>query len=230
MYDFDSPTPWPQDSPELPKNMSDTDRLCVALSQLVGFIISLTIGIFICWLFSGCATRKVIEEHHHYEADTLAVKAQVDHQLNSWHERMDSTWHQVLSQYTSQQQQSEQQHEVITETVTETVDSLGNKIRQEQRTISRDITRELQQQEQRLTRELETRIHSAIDSVNADWQQRLNVLQKHVLQNDSIRKETEIGNQKATPWYQRIGNILIVALLGFVLGFIVMFIYKYFKK
>ncbi len=177
-----------------------------------------------CLILIGCTTPRAVEEHHHhhYEADTMAVHAQVDSQLTQWHEEMTQYFQQRLEQYTSQQQQSEHQQETITELITVTTDSIGREVRQEQRTISRDITRELQLVEQRMTQEYEARLHSAIDSVNSSWQQRFDSLASHVAQMDStLTKKTPVGDGR--PWYQRWWDnpraIIIAAIIAAVLWF-----------
>ena len=177
-------------------------------------ILCFMLGILVCMLMGSCTTPRAVEEHHyhHYEADTAAVRAQVDAQLSSWHEDMTQYFQQKIEQYTSQQQQSEQ-----------TVDSLGNKIRQEQRTITRDITRELQQQEQRLTQEYEQRLTHAIDSVSALWSQTYDSLSSHLTSDISHQtSSTPVGDTR--PWYQRLWDNLKLILFAAVVVAGILFI------
>lgn len=155
-------------------------------------------------ILSGCATPKVVERHHHHyeEADTLAVQAQVDKHLNSWHAQMDSSWRQRMEEYSASLFSNEDEKEKVTETITTFVDSLGREVRQEQRTTERSLSRMQQQTEQRLSREFEARLSVVVDSVNDIWQQRFNVLQTHFEQTDSTSvKETPVAG--ALPWYKR---------------------------
>ena len=213
----------PYDMPEDPalKNLTEAQRFRLTLIQGAIYLAACAIGITIC-SFIGCTTPRAVEEHHHhhYEADTAAVTRQVDGRLTQWHEEMTQYFQQRLEQYTSQQQQSEHQRETITETVTVSLDSLGREVRQEQRTISRDITRELQQVEQRMTQEYETRLHSAIDSVNSSWQQRFDSLSSHLTSDISHQSSsTPVGDSR--PWYQRwwdnLRAVLMAAIIAAVL-------------
>ena len=172
-----------------------------------------------CLILMGCTTPRAVEEHHHhyYEADTLAVKAQVDRQLSSWHEEMTRFFQQRLEEYSASWFSHEDQKETVTELITVTTDSVGRTMRQEQRTISRDITRELQQQEQRLTREYEARLRVAVDSVGSIFQQRFDSLASRVAQMDStssiIHHPSSIDHR---PWYQRWRDNLRILFFGFV--------------
>lgn len=214
----------PYNTPEDPalKNLTEGQRFRLALIQGAIYLAACILAVTICAFIGSCTTPRAVEEHHHhhYEADTMAVHQQVDQQLTSWHEEMTQYFQQRLEQYTSQQQQSEQQHETITETVTVSLDSLGREVRQEQRTITRDITRELQLVEQRLTQEYETRLHSAIDSVNSSWQQRFDSLASHQTSAiDHQSSSTPVGDCR--PWYQRwwdrLNEVLVIVLIAAVL-------------
>ena len=156
-------------------------------------------------ILSGCATPKVVERHHHHyeEADTLAVQAQVDKHLNSWHAQMDSSWRQRMDEYSASMTSNEDQKEKVTETITTFVDSLGREVRQEQRTTERSLSRMQQQTEQRLSREFERRISVVVDSVNDIWQQRFNALQTHFEQTDSTHVKETPATKTELPWYKR---------------------------
>ena len=158
-------------------------------------------------VLTGCSAPKVIEQHHyHYvQADTLAIHAQVDKQLNSWHEQMDSSWRQAWQEYTASMTSNEDQKEHITETITTYIDSLGREVRQEQRTTDRSLSKMQQQTEQRLTREFEMRLSTAIDSVNDIWQQRFDAVKGHWEQTDSTNSHVQSGSAAfgELPWYKR---------------------------
>lgn len=225
MIDFYNPySPMPE--PDTMKNLTPEEKqeTCekAALYGCVTYLLALFIALMLCFFLSGCSTPRVIEEHHHhhYEADTAAVHAQVDRQLTSWHEQIQSFVSVAVSQQLAEHQQSEQQHETVTETVTTATDSLGRQLRTEQRTITRDITREQRQLEQRLTRDYEARLQTTVDSINNIWQQRFDALQKHVAQADSSSvHQTPVGDTR--PWYRRLWDhihvIVVVVILAFIL-------------
>ena len=158
-------------------------------------------------ILSGCATPKVVERHHHHyeQADTLAVQAQVDKHLNSWHAQMDSSWRQRMEEYSASLFSNEDEKEKVTETITTFVDSLGREVRQEQRTTERSLSRMQQQTEQRLSREFEARLSVVVDSVNDIWQQRFEQYQTHFEQADSTNSHVQSGSAAfgELPWYKR---------------------------
>lgn len=212
------------ENPEL-KDLSDSQCFLLSLIQAAMYLLAVLAAVLICGLcFASCTTPRAVEEHHHhhYEADTMAVHAQVDRQLTSWHEDITKTFYQKLEQYTSSWSSHEGEKETISELITETTDSLGRKVRQEQRTISRDITRELQQQEQRITQEYEARLRVAIDSVNGIYQQRYDSLASHVAQMDStFVKKTPVGDTR--PWYQRLWDNFRIAFVCLLIAAILWF-------
>lgn len=169
---------------------------CVFISIIVVFFT------FVC-----CTTPKIVEQHHHHyeQADTLAIQAQVDKQLTSWHAQMDSSWRQSWQEYSASLFSNEDQKEKVTETITTFVDSLGREVRQEQRTTERSLSRMQQQTEQRLSREFEARLSTALDSVNDIWQQRFDAMQTHFEQTDSTNSHVQSGSAAfgELPWYKR---------------------------
>ena len=169
---------------------------CVFISIIVVFFT------FVC-----CTTPKIVEQHHHHyeQADTLAIQAQVDKQLTSWHAQMDSSWRQSWQEYSASLFSNEDQKEKVTETITTWTDSLGREMRQEQRTTERSLSRMQQQTEQRLSREFEARLSTALDSVNDIWQQRFDAMQTHFEQTDSTNSHVQSGSAAfgELPWYKR---------------------------
>lgn len=156
-------------------------------------------------VLTGCTTPKIVEQHHHHyeQADTLAIQAQVDKRINSWHEQMDSSWRQRMDEYSASMTSNEDQKEKVTETITTFVDSLGREVRQEQRTTERSLSRMQQQTEQRLSREFEARLRTTLDSVNDIWQQRFDALQTHFEQADSTDVKETPATKTKLPWYKR---------------------------
>lgn len=168
----------------------------------------LVVALVVCAVISmltGCTTPKAIEHHHHHyeQTDTLAIQAQIDRRLSSWHAQMDSSWRQSWQEYSASLFSNEDEKEKVTETITTFVDSLGREVRQEQRTTERSLSRMQQQTEQRLTREFEMRLSTALDSVNDLWQQRFDRYQTHWEQTDSIHVKETPATKTELPWYKR---------------------------
>jgi len=164
--------------------------------------ISLIAALFLLFC---CSTPKAIENHHHHyeQADTLAIQAQVDKQLKSWHAQMDSSWRQSCQDYSASWFSHDDQKEKVTETITTFVDSLGREVRQEQRTTERSLSRMQQQTEQRLSREFEQRMSVVVDSLNDIWQQRFERYQTHWEQTDSTHVKETPATKTELPWYKR---------------------------
>lgn len=223
--DYHNPNdPWLQTGYDPNKDQSADDRISAAIIKAAVTVIIVLAAILLIGVFSRCTTPRAVEEHHHhhYEADTMAVRHQVDSQLTSWHEEMTQYFNQRLEQFSASMTSSENQKETISELITETTDSLGRKVRQEQRTISRDITRELQQQEQRITQEYEARLRVVIDSVNGIYQQRYDSLASHVAQMDStFVKKTPVGDTR--PWYQRLWDNFRIAFVCMLIAAVLWF-------
>lgn len=219
---YNNYSPYPPE-PDPMKGLTDEEREKAARWTVVGYLAAIAIGLLICAAMGSCTTPRAVEEHHHhhYEADTMAVHAQVDRQLTSWHEEMTQFFNERLEQFSSQMQQSEHQQETITELITVTTDSVGRSIRQEQRTITRDITRELQQQEQRITRELEEQLRVVVDSVNDAWQSRYDSLASHVARLDSATVHVQSGSAAfEKPWYLKLwAKALLVLFIAALIFF-----------
>jgi len=190
--------------------------------------------LFLLFSCLSCTTPKIIEQHHHhsYEADTLAIQAQVDKRMNGWHTQMDSTWRQRIDEYSASWFSHDDEKETITETITTYIDSLGREVRQEQRTTDRSLSRMQQQTEQRLTREFELRLSVVVDSVNDIWQQRFNALQTHMEKSDSTSNtQTPVAvNQDNRPWYKRWWQTIKGILIGAALFAAIWFTRKWWTK
>ena len=209
------------------KDMTFEDRLRLCVLQVISFFCMLIIALVICAvvsLFTGCTTPKAIENHHHHyeQADTLAIQAQVDKRLNSWHAQMDSSWRQRMEEYSASMTSNEDQKEKVTETITTFVDSLGREVRQEQRTTERSLSRMQQQTEQRLSREFEMRLSTALDSFNDIWQQRFNAAKGHWEQKDSTHVKETPATKTELPWYKcwwqtLKGYLLIAAIIALLI-------------
>ena len=209
MFDnFYNPFRMMQTEDDMIKDMTDRERIRFCVLQVISFFCVLTIALVACAiisLFTGCTTPKIVENHHHHyvQADTLAVQAQVDKHLNSWHAQMDSSWRQSWQEYSASLSSNEDQKEKVTETITTFVDSLGREVRQEQRTTERSLSRMQQQTEQRLIREFEQRLSVVTDSLNDIWQQRFDALQTHFEQTDSTHVKETPATKTELPWYKR---------------------------
>ena len=195
----------------LMRGMTDEERIKFCILQILSFfctifilIVAVVIISLFTFLFTGCSSPKVVENHHHHyvQADTLAIKTQVDKQLTSWHAQMDSSWRQRMEEYSASWLSHDDEKEKVTETITTWTDSLGREMRQEQRTTERSLSRMQQQTEQRLTREFEQRMSVVVDSLNDIWQLKFEQYQTHFEQSDSTSvKKTPVAD--ALPWYKR---------------------------
>ena len=172
----------------------------------------------------GCTTPKIIEQHHHHyeQADTLAIQAQIDRTVQSWHEQIERSWQQRMDEYSASWFSHDDQKETITETILTWTDSLGREMRQEQRTTDRSLSKMQQQTEQRLTREFELRLSVVVDSVNDIWQQRFDALQAHWEKTDSTAVKETPATKTELPWYKRWwqslkDRLLIVAIIALLL-------------
>ena len=199
-----------QPEDDMMKDMTDRERIRFCVLQVISFfwvVFATLLFSFIILLLTGCSASKIIEKHHHHtvQADTLAVQAMVDKQLNSWHEQMDSSWRQSWQEYSASLFSNEDQKEKVTETITTFVDSLGREVRQEQRTTERSLSRMQQQTEQRLSREFEQRLSVVIDSLNDIWQQRFERYKTHWEQADNTDSHVQSGSAAfgELPWYKR---------------------------
>lgn len=228
MFDIYNPTQMmtPQESDQY-KGLTDEERIKLCITQLVAFIGTMVAALAVLAVISlltGCATPKTIEQHHHHyeQADTLAIQAQIDRTVNSWHEQMDSSWRQRMDEYSASLVSNEDQREHITETILTWTDSLGREMRQEQRTTDRSLSKMQQQTEQRLTREFELRLSVVVDSVNDLWQQRFDALQAHWEKTDSTDIKETPATKMELPWYKRWwqslkDRLLIVAIIALLL-------------
>ena len=196
----------------------------------IEFIIAVIFGLT---LFS-CTTPKVIENHHHHyeQADTLAIQAQIDAHLKSWHAQMDSSWRQRMEEYSASMTSNEDQKEHITETITTYIDSLGREVRQEQRTTDRSLSKIQQQTEQRLTREFETRLQQALSQQDSIWQSKYNEVKAHWEQEDSVSNtQTPVAvNEDNRPWYKRWASAIAYILVGAALFAVIYFTRKWWMK
>lgn len=210
------------DMKDLTPEEQEMVRMKILLCGCLTYIAVIIIGLALCAVFSGCTTPKSVEQHHHhyYQADTLAVQAAVDNRMASWHQQIDSAWHERMETFSTELYNSSRETEVTTETVTIATDSLGRTLRTEQRTISRDISREQRQMEQRLTQEYETRLRVAVDSLSKVWQSRYDHLQAHWQQNDSTAlTKTPAGN--AQPWYRKFFGQFHYFINGFLIAAVI---------
>lgn len=196
----------------------------------IDFIIAVIFGL----VLFGCKTPKIIENHHHHyeQSDTLAIQAQVDAHLKSWHAQMDSSWRQRMEEYSASIVSNEDQKERITETITTYIDSLGREVRQEQRTTDRSLSKIQQQTEQRLTREFEIRLQQALSQQDSIWQSRYNEVKAHWEQEDSVSNtETPVAvNEDNRPWYKRWASAIAYILVGAALFAVIYFTRKWWMK
>ena len=172
----------------------------------------------IAGMFSSCATKKELHEHHQHtvSADTLAREARHDSHTNHQTSNIDSlvtaaVWA-AMQEFVAQ----EKSKETTTETITTWQDSLGREMRQEQRTTQRELSRQeqqrLQQTEARWQNELHRRL-SAMDSAVSD---RMSRFESHLRDslNSELSKQSETSGAPAITWWQRLWQWLKGILAG----------------
>lgn len=223
-----NPLPDLQDMPDY-KNLSPEEQEKVRNKTLLygcGAYALAIVAVFAALaLFSGCTAPRAVyeQQHHHYEADMLAVQAAVDSRMNAWHAENEAWFRQLLTEERSEWSSHEDQRETINETITVSLDSIGRAIRTEQRTISRVMASSQWSMINQVTREYEARLSAVVDSVNADWSQRYEAMQARVAQLDSIiTVKAPVGD--ARPWYQRWWDTIRIAVIVLVLAALVWFL------
>jgi len=156
-------------------------------------------------MLTSCAAPKatVVHEHHYQEVDSMAVVAQVDKRLQAVKEQVVQEVTAKVSSQLTEQNSQEQEKERITESITTWVDSLGREMRQEQRTTERDISRQQQLREERLQQEYEQRLLTAVDSLDAAWQEKMEQYQAHWEQADSLSASSIPTAEDNRPWWKR---------------------------
>ena len=113
--DYRNPNvPWLQTGYDPNKDQSADDRISAAIINAAVAVIIVLAAILLIGVFSRCTTPRAVEEHHHhhYEADTMAVRHQVDSQLTSWHEEMTQYFQQRLEEYSASWFSHEDQREI----------------------------------------------------------------------------------------------------------------------
>ena len=212
------------------KDLGFGERLMLAMCSAAVYLAFIVLALLLCWMLGSCSAPKEIEqhEHHYYQADSMAIQAAVDARMTSWHQQMDSTWRQAISQYTSQWSSQSDEKEVTTETVTEATDSLGRVIRTEQRRTERSMSQQQQQQINSIRQEMESRITEALSVQDSIWQSRYDELQKRVEQSDSTSNTiTPVAvHEDNRPWYKRWLSALGYILIGAVVAAGVWFLLK----
>ncbi len=182
----------------------------------------------VAMLLIGCASPKIIEQHHHYskEADTLAIEAMVDKRITSWHDEVMTSIHRMMEQTTSEQTTNEQARERITETMTTYVDSLGRTVSQQQRTTERNLSRQWQQREEQMKTAFREELRQALSSHDSLWQQRLDALQTHWEENDSTDASQQPASKANSIWRIRLITLLTVVVFIIIAILAKKFLYR----
>jgi len=169
-------------------------------------------------MFSSCATKKELHEHHTHTvvADTLAQEARHDSHTNHQTSNIDSLV--TASVWAAMQEfvRQEQEHEVTTETLTETIDSLGRVVRQQQRTTDRTMSRQELQRQQEQLQQLSTQLHRQLSAMDSAWSDRMSRFESHLRDslNSELSKQTDTSGAPALTWWQRLWQWLKGILAG----------------
>ena len=179
----------------------------------------------IAGMFSSCATKKELHEHHQHTvvADTLAQEARHDSHTNHQTSNIDSLV--TASVWAAMQEfvRQEQEHEVTTETLTETIDSLGRIIRQQQRTTDRTLSRQELQRQQEQLQQVASQLRQRLEVMDSDWHVSLARMEASLRDslNSELSKQTETNAAPALTWWQRLWQWLKGILIGIVVGIVI---------
>ena len=179
----------------------------------------------IAGMFSSCATKKELHEHHQHTvvADTLAQEARHDSHTNHQTSNIDSLV--TASVWAAMQEfvRQEQEHEVTTETLTETIDSLGRIIRQQQRTTDRTLSRQELQRQQEQLQQVASQLRQRLEVMDSDWHVSLARMEASLRDslNSELSKQTETNAAPALTWWQRLWQWLKGILVGIVIGIVI---------
>ena len=172
----------------------------------------------IAGLFSSCATKKELHEHHQHTvvADTLAHEARHDSHTNHQTSNIDSLV--TASVWAAMQEfvRQEQEHEVTTETLTETIDSLGRIVRQQQKTTDRTLSRQEQQRQQEQLQQLSTQLHRRMEAMDSTIYDRMSRFESHLRDslNSELSKQSQTNAAPALTWWQRLWSWIKGILAG----------------
>lgn len=185
-------------------------------------------------LMAACATQKETHQHqtHTIEADSLSQQAEHDSHHQTTSANIDSIV--TASIWAAMQEFARQEHEkeTTTETITTWVDSLGREIRQEQRTTQREISKQEQQRTQQLLQQWQSEMQRQLTTMDSAWHSRLSVMERHL--SDSLTatldKKSQTSAAPALTWWQKTRAWICGALIGIVIGVVVMLTKKYWTK
>ena len=172
-------------------------------------------------MFSSCATKKELHEHHQHtvEADTLAQEAKHDTHVSQKVQNIDSLV--TASVWAAMQEfvKSEQEHEVTTETLTETIDSLGRIVRQQQKTTDRTLSRQELQRQQEQLQQLSTDLHRRLSAMDSTVSDRISRFERHLRDslNSELSKQTETNAAPTLTWWQKTWAWLKGIIVGVII-------------
>ena len=161
-----------------------------------------------------------------YETDNLMDGGRADGRLCN--PKGNASAPDAMQEFASQ----EHEKETTTETITTWVDSLGREIRQEQRTTQREISKQEQQRTQQLLQQWQSEMQRQLTTMDSAWHSRLSVMERHL--SDSLTatldKQSQTSAAPALTWWQKTRAWICGALIGIVIGVVVMLTKKYWTK
>ena len=189
------------------KDLTDDERLRVALGQCVAYFLMLLVGLALCALLGSCATKKELHqlERRVQTVDQMARQAAQDTHVTEDRSWVDSMVSSRVHSFVAEWQAREQQTETTTETITNSTDSLGRQQRTEQRTTTRTLSREEQQREQQLLQQLDQRWQSRYDHLDSLYHALETNIQTHIA--DSFYNSKDVVKEpvvNAVPWYLKL--------------------------
>ena len=235
MNDFTNPygPMYPPDNDPL-KGFSDEERLKIAVWQILSYFVVIMVGLGICALLSGCATKRELHElkHRVVTADSLARQARQDTHVSVDTRYIDSCLTASLQQLTQEWSSHEQETETTTETITTAIDSLGRELRTEQRTTTRTLSREEQQRLQLWQQQMERQWQERYDRQDSIISTLENRIETHTADSTATQRDEvkQVDGAKGLTWWQRAWTWLRGILLGGTVVAIVIFVRRHLKR
>ena len=223
-----------QTDSDLYKDLTDEERISLAVKQVIVYIVMLTVGLLLCAILGSCTTHQQLTEHHvrTIVADMMATELQADTHTNHTVLNVDSMVSSSVRTAFAEWQSQQTERETTTETITSYVDSLGRAVRQEQRTTQRELSRQEQQRYQEQIEQIQQQMQQQLTDRDSLWSQRLTEIQQHL--NDSLAAQRDLvkhtDTTKAVSWWQRLWNQCKGAVIGMVIILIIVFGKRHIKR
>lgn len=202
------------------KDLTEEERISVAIGQCVAFIVMLLVGLAVCALLGSCATKKELHqlERRVIVADQIARQAAQDTHVSEDRSWVDSMVTSQVQHFVAEYSARENETETTTETITTAIDSLGRELRTEQRTTTRTLSREEQQRQEQQLQQLEQRWQSKYEHLDSLYRTLESNVQTHYSDSSSVQKDVVKEPANVVPWYLRwwynLKTLIAIALVA----------------